>query len=241
VLKLLCSGLCDLVYPPHCLICKKHLRIHSSNDVLCPHCRDTIVANIPPFCPKCSRHLRNPRLPRCPDCIKADPAFDFAWASCLYQAPLSDLICRFKYNQKTYLRKPLAQLMIDFLETYRLDIRQFDEIVPIPLFPSRLRERGYNQSLLLAEEIGRKYKIRLSRNALTRVRETEHQTLLSEKERWTNISGAFRIKNPAKFSGKNILIIDDLLTTGATASEAARTLKDAGAKTVGILTLAITE
>jgi competence protein ComFC len=132
-------------------------------------------------------------------------------------------------------------MMIKFLETHCLDVRQFNEIVPIPLFPSRLRERGYNQSQLLAYEISRKYKIPLSLNNLTRARATEHQTLLSEKERWTNIYRAFRIKNPAKFSGKNILIIDDLLTTGATASEAARTLKDAGAKTVGVLTLAITE
>ncbi|MCK5180025.1 MAG: ComF family protein [Candidatus Omnitrophica bacterium] len=131
--------------------------------------------------------------------------------------------------------------MIAFLETYRLDIKQFEKIVPIPLFPSRLRERGYNQSRLLAEEIGQRYKIDLSLNNLVRARETKHQARLSEKERWTNICGAFRIKDSAKFSGKNILIIDDLLTTGATASEAAHTLKDAGAKTVGILTLAIKE
>lgn len=130
--------------------------------------------------------------------------------------------------------------MIDLIETYRFDINQFDMIIPIPLFPSRLRERGYNQSQLLAEEISRKYQIDLSTKGLARVRNTEHQTLLSEKERWTNICGAFRIKNPSKYSDKNILIIDDLLTTGATASEAAHTLKNAGAKTVGILTLAIT-
>lgn len=131
--------------------------------------------------------------------------------------------------------------MIDFLETYNLDIAQFHRLVPIPLFAVRLRERGYNQSRLLAEAVGQQHRIVLSRNNLVRVRATEHQTFLSEKERWTNIRGAFRIKHPAEFSGKNILIIDDLLTTGATASEAARTLKDAGAKTVGLLTLAITE
>ena len=80
----------------------------------------------------------------------------------------------------------------------------------------------------------------LSLKNLVRIRNTQHQTLLNEKERWTNIRDAFRIKNPIEFSGKNILIVDDLLTTGATASEAAHTLKNAGAKTVGILTLAIT-
>lgn len=131
--------------------------------------------------------------------------------------------------------------MIDFVQNYHLDIRQFDQIVPIPLFHSRLRERGYNQSQLLAEPIGQRYKIPLLHNTLIRVRETEHQTLLSEKERWTNIRGAFRIKYPERVYSKNILIIDDLLTTGATASEAARSLKDAGAKTVGVLTLAITK
>jgi competence protein ComFC len=153
---------------------------------------------------------------------------------------LKDPIRRFKYNQKTYLRKPFAQFMMAFVQTYHLDIEQFDIIVPVPLFPSRLRERGYNQSRLLAEPIAQKYHIDLSLKNLVRVRNTRHQTLLSEKERWTNIHGAFRIKHSAEFSGKNILIVDDLLTTGATASEAARTLKGAGAETVGVLTLAIT-
>jgi len=180
------------------------------------------------------------RRPRCPACAKNDPQFDFAWAACLYSAPLRDLICKFKYNQKTYFRKIFAGLITDFVKNYRFDINQFDIITPIPLFPSRLRERGYNQSRLLAEQIAREYQLDLSLGNLVRIRNTEHQTLLSEKERWTNIHEAFRIKDSVKFSGKNVLIIDDLLTTGATASEAARTLKNAGAETVGVLALAIT-
>jgi ComF family protein len=153
---------------------------------------------------------------------------------------LKNLIYQFKYNQRTYLRKMFLQLIADFIEDYSLDIGQFDLIVPIPLFSSRLRERGYNQAQLIAELIADKYRIELSLNGLLRVRDTGHQTLLNEKERWTNIHGAFRIKHPAKFSGKNVLIVDDLLTTGATASEAARVLKNAKAKTIGVLTLAIT-
>lgn len=150
------------------------------------------------------------------------------------------MIHQFKYNQKTYLRKPFARFIENFIQIYRLDIKQFDIIVPIPLFSSRLRERGYNQSQLLAEQISCKYHIALSLNNLIRIRNTEHQTVLSKKERWTNVGGAFRITSSYEFSGKNILIIDDLLTTGATASEAATTLKDAGAEKVGVLTLAIT-
>jgi len=150
------------------------------------------------------------------------------------------MIYQFKYNQKTYLCKPFARLITNFIQIYHLDITQFDIIIPIPLFSSRLRERGYNQSQLLAEQIAGKFRIDLSLKNLVRTRNTEHQTFLTEKERWTNIGGAFKIVNSAKFSGKNILIIDDLLTTGATVSEAAATLKDSGAKTVGVLTLAIT-
>lgn len=130
--------------------------------------------------------------------------------------------------------------MRDFLQIYRLDIAQFDIIVPIPLYPTRLRERGYNQSRLLARHLAQSYHIPLSEKQLIRARNTVHQTGLSEKDRWTNIRGAFRIDSSNTFSGKNILIIDDLLTTGATVSQAAAELKKAGAETVGVLTLAIT-
>ena len=150
------------------------------------------------------------------------------------------MIYQFKYNQKTYLCKPFSRFMENFIQIYRLDITQFDIITPIPLFSSRFRERGYNQSQLLAEQIAWKYHIDLSLKNLIRIRNTAHQTFLTEKERWTNIRGAFRIVNSAEFSGKNILIIDDLLTTGATVSDAAGVLKDAGAQTVGVLVLAAT-
>ena len=240
MLKHLLTGLCDLVYPPHCLICKTHVLTSSPGDILCLNCQKNLVPNIPPFCPKCSRHLENIQHPKCRECTKNDPQFDFVWAACLYKDPLKHLIYQFKYNQKPYLSKLFIQYIGNFVQIYHLDIKQFDIIVPVPLFPSRLRERGYNQSELLAELIAFKYHTNLSLANLVRIRNTEHQTFLTEKERWTNIRGAFRIVNSAKFSGKNILIIDDLLTTGATVSNAAGVLKDAGAQTVGVLTLAIT-
>jgi ComF family protein len=129
--------------------------------------------------------------------------------------------------------------MATFIRTYQLDIAQFDALIPIPLSATRLRERGYNQSGLLAQGISEAFHIPVFENSLTR-RHTRHQTLLNEKERWTNIQGAFTIKFSKNINNRNILIIDDLLTTGATASEAARTLKKCGAQTVGVLTLAIT-
>jgi ComF family protein len=172
--------------------------------------------------------------------VKTKPHFDFAWAACPYNDPLKHLIHQYKYNQRTYLREFFARLMVDFVRAYHLDIQQFDSILPVPLHSTRLRERGYNQSQLLAERVAEEYHINLSTNNLIRARHTEHQTLLNEKERWTNIHEAFRIRHPTEVSRKNILVIDDLLTTGATASETARALKNAGAGTVGVFTLAIT-
>ena len=113
-------------------------------------------------------------------------------------------------------------------------------MIPVPLHPTRLRERGYNQSCLLADGISSAFGIPIVLNKLTRIRNTEPQAMLEAKNRFTNIHGAFTIKNSQGITRKNILIIDDLLTTGATASEAARILKTAGAKRVGVLTLAIT-
>lgn len=198
--------------------------------------------NRPPFCRKCSRHLGISAANICKECRNAEPSFDFAWSACLYEDPLKDLIHRFKYGQKTQLRRLFAEVMISFIKEYGLDTGQFDAIVPIPLSSTRSRERGYNQARLLAQELAREFSIPLAPegNHLRRVRHTDPQSFLDEKQRWTNIKGAFTIRKLKNLQHQNILLIDDLLTTGATASEAARVLKDAGAGTVGVLTLAIT-
>jgi len=149
------------------------------------------------------------------------------------------MIHSFKYQNKTSLRHTFARLIFSFIRNYALAMDQFDIIVPIPLHPTRLRERGYNQSQLLSENISKEFNIRHSPLNLMRIRNTRNQALLKEKERWTNIQGAFKIKDPLEFFAKSVLIVDDLLTTGATASEVARILKEAGAQKVSVLTLAI--
>ncbi|MBI5024709.1 MAG: ComF family protein [Candidatus Omnitrophica bacterium] len=240
--KDLVQGLGHLVYPPHCLVCSTHYTAHPPGSGVCPPCRAAIVFNRPPFCRKCSRHLGISATNICKECRKAGPSFDFAWSACLYEDPIKDLLHRFKYGQKTQLRRLFAEVMISFIKEYGLDTGQFDAIVPIPLSSTRSRERGYNQAQLLAQELAREFSIPLAPegNHLRRVRHTGPQSFLDEKQRWTNIKGAFTIRKLNNLKHKNILLIDDLLTTGATASEAARVLKDAGAGTVGVLTLAIT-
>ena len=240
MLKDLLQGLSHLVYPPHCLVCSTHDTAHPPGSGVCPPCRAAIVFNRPPFCRKCSRYLGISATNICKECRNAKPSFDFAWSACLYEDPLKDLIHRFKYGQKTQLRRLFAEMTISFIKEYGLDTQQFDAIVPIPLSATRSRERGYNQAQLLAQELAREFSIPLAQNQLRRIRHTHPQSFLDEKQRWTNIKGAFTIRKLKNFERKNILLIDDLLTTGATASEAARVLKNAGAGTVGVLTLAIT-
>jgi ComF family protein len=243
VLKELCLGLIDLVYPPHCYLCKTSLSHHSipPREGLCPRCQSSIILNTPPFCVQCSRHLDQPQQSsKCVICREHHLSFDFAWSACLYEPPLKNLIHDFKYHEKTHLQFCFAQLVTAFINEHEFDIRQFDMLIPIPLSPLRLRERGFNQSEILAKHISKEYNIALNTKNLIRRKNSRPQASLSAKDRWTNIQGAFTIKHSNDIKNKSVLLIDDLLTTGATASEAAKTLKQFGANSVGVITLAIT-
>lgn len=175
----------------------------------------------------------------CSDCQHRTLRFDRAWSACLYEDPVPTLIHLFKYGQKTGLRKPFAGLITDFLQTYHVRWEDFDLILPIPLHPARYRERGYNQALLLAAELSGQLGIPVETKILIRRRPTGFQARRTQKERWTNISGAFKIEHSQRVRNKNILLVDDLLTTGATVSEAAGQLKSAGASRICVVTLAV--
>jgi len=233
-------GISHLLYPPNCFLCKTYIHPDFPNSVLCRLCFQSITLNKPTFCPKCSRHMgEHPTRVLCRECHFFRPHFDFAWGCCQYNNTIKKLIYSFKYGQKTLLRKPLVEAMTAFVNAFHLDIDQFDSFLPIPLYSARQRERGFNQAEILAKDLGQYFSKPLLKHSLKRIRSTKSQAILSKKERWTNIYSAFRIKNSNTIKDQNILLIDDLLTTGATASEAARTLKDAGARRVSVLALAI--
>lgn len=168
-------------------------------------------------------------------------AFDHAWSACLYNDAAQKLLHAFKYNAKTSLSKTICGLMIDFLDRHFIPIQQFDLMIPIPLHPARLRERGYNQSALISEPLSRHYGLMHLENALLRQKPTSTQTELGAKQRWTNTDGAFKIKNSSDVKDKIVLLVDDLYTTGATLHHAAQALKDAGAARVGALTFSVAE
>jgi len=235
------SGLASLIFPNNCLVCKEALSSAVSNGVvLCALCEQRLELNTPPFCPKCSRHLENPNSNApCPECQKHNFVFTQAWGTSLYNAQMKNLIHLFKYKNKTSLRHLFQKQMVRFINDYHVPINTFDGLVAVPLHPSKMRERQYNQSEILADEISRVFQVRVLKNAIVRTRATKPQALLNEKERWTNVKDAFRIRQPLKLKGRSILIIDDLMTTGATVCEVAQTLKNSGAKEVCVLTLAI--
>ncbi len=237
MLKGLWRGISDFIYPPVCLLCQKGLADAPFHACLCSFCTQTIELNHPPFCGKCSANLSDAGQTVCSRCRRQELYFDRAWSICLYNEAVRRLIHLFKYGQKIGLRREFSRLILDFTQAYRIDLSVYDYVVPIPLHSARLRERGYNQAHLLAEAIARQTAAPLN-TGLRRIRHTPYQASRSQKERWTNISDAFKIKHPLQFSKRRVLLVDDLMTTGATVSEAARLLKEAGAARVDVLTLA---
>jgi ComF family protein len=163
-----------------------------------------------------------------------------AFSCCLYEGILIDLIHSFKYHGMTSLRKTFVDLMIQSTYDHHIPLDDFDMIVPIPLHPTKFRERGYNQAELLSFALSEHWQIQHRKDVLIRVTHRPSQTSLQAKQRWTNTQGAFKISSSLDIADKSILIIDDLLTTAATANEAAKSLKEAGAASVGVISLAIT-
>jgi ComF family protein len=239
MIKNIWRGLVDITFPRNCILCRQY-HPATAHDPLCPRCREALPWNKPPFCIRCSRHLKNvSEESLCPSCRGRLPHFDEAWSLLEYEGPARDLLHRFKFHDKTSIRRTFATLLHMFTERYTLQFPDAAMVIPVPLHPVRLRERGYNQAELLAECVAREFRLPLQSGILIRERPTLRQSELDAKDRWTNIKGAFRIKNSAAIVGQEIIVADDILTTTATASEAANTLKDAGASRVIVITLGL--
>jgi len=208
--------------------------------VVCLNCWSKIKKNLPPFCRRCGRNIGNTYILKniCAKCQRTDFGFDRALSPCVYEGVIKELIYQFKYGARDYLGKTLSRLLVDFIRDYNLELEPFNLIMPVPLHKRKLREREFNQAQILSEALASKLDMEVSTNELIRIRDTATQTDLTDKERWNNLKGSFMVTDKGKTAGKNILLIDDVLTTGATCSEAARALKKAGAGVVFVLTLA---
>ncbi len=234
------KGIKDLIYPNRCPACKSRISGNEKGHLICGRCREAIEKNLPPFCASCGRHLDNMDVAKniCHGCLDTKFHFDRAFSPCIYKGTVKKLIHEFKYNGKDYLGEPLAGLMNEFIRDYRLPIEYMDFIVPIPLYKSRLREREFNQARVLSEQVAGEFGKRVLADILVRIRRTRSQTELSPEKRRLNVEGSFGIKDAAALKGANILLVDDVLTTGATLDEASRVLKQNGAGIIVAMTLA---
>lgn len=229
------SDLCiKIIFPvkPFCIICNK--KILADRNRVCSVCEENIVKITPPICRKCGRQLKNDTKDICNDCSNTKHYFIEARAFGHYEGILRKLIYQFKYRGQKDLALFLGVKMFSVLET--LSWPAIDFIVPVPLHRSRLKERGYNQALLLAKVLNKNTGIPISEE-LIRAKATEHQTILTRSYRQRNLANAFAIRRN-KFCNKTILLIDDVYTTGTTVNECSKTLKKAGAKEIYVLTCA---
>jgi ComF family protein len=155
-----------------------------------------------------------------------------SWVS--FEGPIREAVHELKYRHNVGLGEILAKQLVELVGSLNWDV---DYIVPVPLGSKRLQERGYNQVMLLARPIAWELDIPLKRKALTRTRETRSQVGLSREQRITNVQNAFTAKEHV-INGKRILLVDDVVTTGATINACAKALKEAGVKKVFAATLA---
>jgi ComF family protein len=232
------EGLIDVVYPLNCIICKARLESVESIP-LCTVCFRKIKKIEPPFCNKCGKPLEVNLDPEniCVDCRSRRYWFDRAWASASYEGILRECIHFLKYNHRMSLVGLLSKILINFADRY-MNIEQFDYIMPVPLHRTKLREREFNQSYLLASPFASRFNKILLSKQVYRVKYTLAQSELTSVQRRENIRDAFRIRNSESVRNRDILIIDDVFTTGATVDECASLLKKNGARHIEVLTLA---
>jgi ComF family protein len=231
-------GLAEILFPPRrlCPVCSQRESFHQG---LCGYCIQQLALITPPLCERCGRLLRGSQTSakQCDQCRGAQYYFSRARAVAVYDGPLREILAELKYRYRPDLGLALGELLVEWVKGHP-EYNRFDLLIPIPLHHEKLARRGYNQAELLAKPLERYMGIRLENDLLLRTKSTSSQNALDKAARISNIQGAFQVKDAAKLRGARVLLIDDILTTGATASEASRILLRAGSLNVTVLTLA---
>ena len=167
----------------------------------------------------------------CEVCEKTPPPYEFARSAAVYDPPVDQLVNDFKFRRATWLAEDLADLLEGAVRA-KLESAAIDVVVPVPLSRERIRERGYNQSALLARALGRRIGRRVDERSFRRIRDTEHQSRLSGDQRAKNLVGAFKTVDARYIRGRTVLLVDDVMTSGSTFSSCAQALLDGGAARV---------
>lgn len=236
------SRLLDVILPRHCYHCGLPIA-SGARESFCAACWGLIRLIKPPYCPCCGQPFRSPMALthspeyRCGACRATPPPFDHARAIGHYEGPLRQAIHLLKYHGKLRVQRPLLQLAIAHFDTH-FPATPFDAVIPVPLHYDRLIEREFNQATVLARGLARYLDVPVREQLLVRARPTRPQVELTGRERRQNVRRAFAVTDPAALADKVVLIVDDVLTTGATLGEIAQTLKAAGAQQVDVFALA---
>jgi ComF family protein len=224
----------EFFLPRLCLFCGAAVG-EEAEVAVCPECEAQIEWVESPLCTCCGRVFasRDGADRVCGECQTDPPPFARARAAALYEGPVAQAITNFKFGRlmaylpvmQHWLKRPLCRELVEAA----------DLLAPVPLHPKRLKHRGFNQALFLAQAFP---EAPLVQEAVIRTRHTVPQVGLNPKERKDNVKGAFAVPDPALVQDKNVLLIDDLFTTGSTVRECARVLRQAGARRVEVLTVA---
>ena len=227
-----CRWLFQQLFPPACPLCKKTFPAGwaepfcgscSAGFLVLPSARCSCCA-LPFAAADSSSHL-------CGRCLQSPPGFSRVHVLGRYEKSLRDAIHQFKFNNQVSLDKPLGQLLADVIP----EDEHFDQIVPVPLSSRRLRQRSYNQALLLARELGKRLRVPVANGLLVKTVETVPQHDLSASERQRNLRGVIYAKQ--RCSGEKILLLDDVMTTGSTLRACSEELKRSGAGQIDVAVL----
>lgn len=216
-----------LLYPPRCLLCDA-----TTTQGLCADCARELPENRC-GCARCGVPLYSAEQLICGQCLLRPPAFDAAWSPFVYAQPLVWMISQLKFNAKLAQVKVLADLMLQRLPSLTC---MPDCIMPVPLHNQRLRHRSFNQSVELARPLAQALKIPLDTRSCKRLRASLPQTGMKAAQRRRNLRGVFDFKNDQNY--RYVIVVDDVMTTGATLNEVAKLLKRNGVQRVDVWSLA---
>jgi len=224
------------LYPEICQLCGK-ARATPAEGYVCGGCRAEVRFIEPPFCERCGRPYQGDITTRfeCANCREMEWHFQSARSAVVARDPVLEVIHRYKYQRALWFEPFLADLLI---RSAGPAITGAQMIVPVPLYPTKEREREFNQAVRLANRLGAATRIPVNKQLIRRVLPTRTQTQLSREERLENVRNAFAMRNGQRLKGERIILLDDVFTTGATTSACARVLKAAGAGEVWVWTVA---
>lgn len=228
----------ELIFPPRCHICNTQLT-PGNQPCICADCFAQLVYVTSPLCTRCGCQFEHSPLHHdhyCSDCLQVAPSFDTARSLLRYQSPVPDLLYRLKYRADSSVVRAIEAILVEHGKIWEQEPCEL--IIPVPLHAKRLRQRGLNQSQLLAGLAFSGYQEKIAINLLVRSKNTTSQTGLSGVERRRNLKDAFQVTNQKSIDGKSVWLVDDVYTTGTTVSECSKILKKNGASEVHVWTFA---